>query len=296
MHADEIHTDPDLAARLVAGQFPHWAHLAIQRVASAGTDNALYRLGDDLVVRLPRIHWAVESVDKEHRWLPRLAPHLPIAIPCPLAKGTPALGYPWHWSIYRWLDGDNPTLDHHGDSRQLAVDLASFLGALQRIDPTGAPPAGRGAPLATRDGPTRAAIDALRSEVDGAAVTTAWEAAVEAPPWAYPPRWVHGDLSPGNLLLVRQRLGAVIDFSLTGLGDPACDLSIAWNLLPESVRDLFRTTLEIDDATWARGRGWALSIALIQLPYYRDTNLTLAASARHVIREVLTDHQRQRSR
>ena len=296
MHADEIHTDVDLVARLLAGQFPHWAHLPIRRVASAGTDNALYRLGDDMVVRLPRIHWIVESLDKEHLWLPRLAPLLPVAIPCPLAKGTPAHGYPWHWSVYRWLDGDNPTLAHHGDSRQLAVDLASFLTALQRIDPTGGPPAGRGGPLATRDGPTRTAIDALRGEVDTDAVTAAWEAALEAPPWTHPPRWVHADLSPGNVLLVRQRLGAVIDFSLMGLGDPACDLPIAWNLLPEGVRDLFRTTLEVDDATWARGRGWALSIALIQLPYYRDTNPTLAASARHVIREVLTDHQSQRSR
>jgi aminoglycoside phosphotransferase (APT) family kinase protein len=292
MHADEIHTDADLVARLLAGQFPHWAHLPIRPVASGGTDNALYRLGDDMVVRLPRIHWAVQSLDKEHQWLPRLAPLLPVAIPAPLAKGVPADGYPWHWSVYRWLDGENPTIDHHGDSRRLAVDLASFLTALQRIDPTGGPLAARGGPLATRDGATRTAIDALRGEVDTDAVTAAWEAALQVAPSTLPPCWVHADLSPGNVLLVHHRLGAVIDFSLMGLGDPACDLPIAWNLLPESVRDLFRTALEIDDATWMRGRGWALSIALIQLPYYRDTNPTLAASARHVIREVLTDHQR----
>lgn len=296
MHADEIHTDVALVARLVAGQFPHWAHLPIQRVASAGTDNALYRLGDDMVVRLPRIHWAVDSIDKERQWLPRLAPLLPVAIPRPLALGAPADDYPWHWSVYGWLDGANPTVDHHGDSRQLAADLASFLAALQRIDPTGGPPAGRGGLLATRDAATRAAVEAVRDEVDSDAVIAAWEAALEAPPWALPPRWVHADLSPGNILLVRQRLGAVIDFSLTGLGDPACDLTIAWNLLPEGVRPLFRATLEVDDATWARGRGWALSIALIQLPYYRDTNPVLAASARHVIREVVTDHERRRPR
>jgi aminoglycoside phosphotransferase (APT) family kinase protein len=295
LHADEIHTDPELVAQLLAGQFPHWAHLPVRRVASAGTDNALYRLGDDIVVRLPRIHWAVDSLDKEHQWLPRLAPRLPVAIPVPLAKGVPAHGYPWHWSVYRWLDGENPTIDHHGDPRQLAADLASFLTALQHIDPTGGPLAGRGGPLATRDEPTRAAIAALHGEVDTDAVIAAWEAALQAPPSTLPPCWIHADLSPGNVLLVRQRLSAVIDFSLVGLGDPACDLPIAWNLLPEHVRDLFRTTLGIDDATWARGRGWALSIALIQLPYYRDTNPTLAASARHVIREVLTYHDRRRS-
>ncbi|HMG52194.1 MAG TPA: phosphotransferase, partial [Kofleriaceae bacterium] len=132
MHADEIHTDDKLVTRLLAGQFPHWAHLLIQPVASAGTDNALYRLGDDMVVRLPRIHGAVESLDKEHQWLPRLAPLLPVAIPGPLAKGAPAEGYPWHWSVYRWLEGENPTIDHHGDSRRLAADLASFIAALQR--------------------------------------------------------------------------------------------------------------------------------------------------------------------
>jgi aminoglycoside phosphotransferase (APT) family kinase protein len=294
MHADEIQTDAHLVARLLAGQFPQWAQVPIQPAPSAGTDNALYRLGDDMVVRLPRIHGAVESLDKEHRWLPRLAPLLPVAIPVPLAKGTPAEGYPWHWSVYRWLDGENPTTDHHGDSRRLAVDLASFLAALQRIHPMDGPPAARGGPLATRDEPSQAAIEALRGEVDTDAVTAAWEAALLVPPWTGRPVWVHADLAPGNVLLVRQRLSAVIDFSLAGLGDPACDLPIAWNLLPQGVRDLFRATLQVDDATWARGRGWALSIALIQLPYYRDTNPTLAGSARHVIREVLADQLRTR--
>jgi aminoglycoside phosphotransferase (APT) family kinase protein len=294
MHADEIHTDAHLVARLLAGQFPHWARLPIRPVSSAGTDNALYRLGDDMVVRLPRIRWAVESLDKEHQWLPRLAPLLPVAVPVPLGKGVPAESYPWRWSVYSWLDGENPTVEDHGDSPQLAVDLAGFLAALQRIDPMDGPPASRGEALERRDEATRAAIEALRGAIDTDAVTAAWEAALEVPPWAGPPVWVHADLAPGNVLLVRRRLGAVIDFSLMGLGDPACDLPVAWNLLSEGVRDRFRTTLEVDDATWARGRGWALSIALIQLPYYRDTNPALAASSRHVIREILTDQQRRR--
>jgi aminoglycoside phosphotransferase (APT) family kinase protein len=287
MHEDEVHTDVALVRRLLAGQFPHWAGLPIERVPSAGTDNALYRLGGDMVVRLPRIHWAVDDVDKEQEWLPRLAPLLPVAIPLPLARGEPAEGYPWRWSVYRWLAGEHPSVDGLTDAGSLATQLAEFVAALHRIDPTGGPPAGRGVPLRKRDAPTRAAIDALQGAVDTAAVTAAWEAALDVPAWPGPPVWVHGDLAPGNLLTVDGRLTAVIDFGGLGVGDPACDLIVAWNLLPADTRDVFRTALAVDDATWDRGRGWALSVALIALPYYDTTNPVLADSARHVIGEVL---------
>lgn len=247
---------------------------------------------DIMVVRLPHIHWAVESVDREHRWLPWLAPRLPVAIPAPLGMGSPAEGYPWHWSVYRWLDGENPTVDCIADPRRLALELAEFLAVLQRIDPADGPPTGR--PLAMLDAQVRSAIEALRGMVDTDAVTMAWDAALEVPDWAGPPVWLHGDLAPGNLLLVGERLSAVVDFSGVGLGDPSGDLRIAWNLLPGSVRTIFRDALQVDDATWARGRGRALAQALFQLPYYCDTNPGLAANARHVIREILTDHKRLR--
>lgn len=290
MHPDEIEIDVPLVRRLVATQFPHWSGLPIRPVPSAGTDNALYRLGEDLVVRLPRIHWAVPHVDRELHWLPRLARHLPVAVPEPLGRGEPAEGYPWPWSVYRWLDGENPAVDHLDDAESLATELARFVSALHRTDTAGAPPAERGAPLAERDAATRSAIVALRGMVDIAAVTAAWEQDVRAPTWSGPPVWVHGDLSPGNLLLVDGRLRAVIDFGGLGVGDPACDLIVAWNLLPAESRDVFRTVLQVDEATWQRGRGWALSIALIQLPYYHRTNPALADSARHVIRVVLAAH------
>jgi aminoglycoside phosphotransferase (APT) family kinase protein len=292
MHADEMDTDVRLVGRLLAGQFPQWAHLPLEPVPSAGTDNALYRLGDDMAVRLPRIQWAVEDVDKEHQWLPRLAPLLPVAVPVPLGKGEPAEGYPWHWSIYPWLDGENPAVDGITDPGSLATELAQFVAALHRIDPTGGPPASRGIPLADRDAPTRTAIDALQGIVDTAAATAAWDAAAQTPAWPGPPVWVHGDLSPGNLLTVDGRLSAVIDFGGLGVGDPACDLIVAWNLLPANTRNVLRAALRVDDATWERGRGWALSIALIQLPYYHRTNPVLAASARYVISEVLADHRK----
>jgi aminoglycoside phosphotransferase (APT) family kinase protein len=292
MHVDEVDTDPSLVRRLLAAQLPQWADLPIQSVPSAGTDNALFRLGDDMVVRLPRIHSAAESLERELRWLPRLAPLLPVAVPVPLGKWEPAEGYPWHWSVYRWLEGENPTVDRITDPRALATDLAGFITAFQRIDPTDGPPAGRGVPLAMRDAPTRAAIEAVRGMVDTDAVIAAWDAALQAPEWLGAPVWLHADLAPGNVLIVDGRLSAVIDFGVLGVGDPAGELPVAWNLLPVGVRNVFRAALRVDDATWERGRGWALSIALIQLPYYHRTNPVLAAGARHTIGEVLADHDR----
>jgi aminoglycoside phosphotransferase (APT) family kinase protein len=289
MHADEVETDVSLVRRLLAAQFPHWAELPIAPVESAGTDNALYRLGDDMAVRLPRIHWATGQVDKEQRWLPKLAPVLPVAIPVPLGRGEPGEGYPWSWSVYGWLEGDNPSVDRLADPQQLAADLAAFIAALQRLDLADGPQAGRGVPLARRDTDTRTAIEALHGTVDTDAVTAVWEAALRAPEWTGAPVWLHSDLAPGNLLIIDGRLSGVIDFAGVGVGDPAGDLPVAWNLLPAEARNVFRAALGVDDATWERGRGWALSIALIQLPYYRDTNPVLAAGARHTIAEVLSD-------
>ncbi len=296
MHADEVDTDVSLVGRLLAAQFPHWADLPIEPVHSDGTDNAIYRLGDDMAVRLPRIHWATGQVEKEHRWLPRLAPLLPLAIPVPLAKGTPAEGYPWDWSVCRWLEGENATIERIADPRQAATKLAQFIAALHRIDPTGGPPpgphnSGRGVPLAMRDADTRAAIASLDNMLDADVVTAAWDAAVQTPAWQRSPVWIHGDLQSGNLLAIHGRLSAVIDFGCLGVGDPACDLMVAWTLFSGESRDVFRATLSVDDATWARGRGWALSTALIALPYYLDTNPAIVHSARHRIAEVLADHK-----
>jgi aminoglycoside phosphotransferase (APT) family kinase protein len=295
MHSDEIRTDVALVRRLLAGQFPEWAALPLQPIPSAGTDNALYRLGDEMVVRLPRTQRTAALVGKEVEWLPRLTPLLPVDVPLPLAKGMPAEGYPWAWSVNRWLEGENPILGHTSDPDSLARDLAGFVHALQRIDPTGGPRAGeqnffRGVPLAMRNEPTRTAMAELQGTIDTEAVTSAWEAALRTPETTSPPVWIHGDLAPGNLLLQGDRLTGVIDFGCLGVGDPAAELIVAWNLIPAHARTLFRTELDVDDATWDRGRGWALSVALIQLPYYRDTNPPLAANSCHVIREVLADH------
>ncbi len=294
MHADEVDTDPLLVRGLLAAQFPQWAHLPIARVESAGTDNALYRIGDALVARLPRIAWAVGQAEKEMRWLPTLAARLPLAIPVPLAVGSPGEGYPWHWSVAPWIEGENATLDRISDLRQTAIDLAGFVAALWRIDVSGGPVpgphnSGRGEPLAARDPETRIAIDALRGDLDPDAVTAAWEAALRAPDWSGRPVWLHGDLHLGNLLAQRGALCAVLDFGCLGVGDPACDVMAAWLYLPRETRDTFRAALEVDDASWARARGWALSVGLIALPYYKVTNPVLAGIARRAIDEVFAD-------
>jgi aminoglycoside phosphotransferase (APT) family kinase protein len=235
-------------------------------------------------------------VDKESQWLPRLAPHLPLAIPEPLALGAPGEGYPWRWSVCRWLDGENATIEQFTDPRQAATDLARFIAALRQINPAGGPPPGphnfyRGVPLAARDESTREAIAALDGMIDSDAATAAWDDAFQAPPWQEPPVWIHGDLQAGNLLVNGGQLSAVIDFGGLGVGDPACDLMIAWNHFSADARVAFHAALPDDDTTWARGRGWALSVGLIALPYYQNTNPVLASISRYAINEVLADHQ-----
>lgn len=285
-----MRTDVALVGRLLAAQFPHWAGLPIRPIASTGADNTLYALGADLVVRLPRGEWSAARVAKEHRWLPWLAPQLPIAIPVPRGVGLPGEGFPWPWSIYPWLPGEPATADRIADPRGLAGELAAFVAALRRIDPTEGPPAG--ASLALRDAPVRAAIAALGDVIDAAAATAAWEAALRQPAWTGPPVWLHGDLAPGNVLLVGGHLGAVIDFAGMGVGDPADDLRLAWTLLPAGARATFRAALPVDDATWARGRGWALAQSLALLRHAREAQPALAAGVRRVVRAILADQSR----
>lgn len=289
MHANEIYIDTHVVRRLLAQQFPQWSDLPIQLIESAGTDNVTYRLGENMAVRLPRIASAAPQIDKEYQWLPQLAAHLPLAIPIPIGKGIPNEEYPWPWMIYKWIDGNNATFEHISDLSQAAIQLGHFIFAMQHIDPTESPLSHRGNPLAVNDQETRAALNSLHGIINVDAATRAWEVALNAPEWNCPPVWIHGDLHPGNLLVKQGRLSAIIDFGITGIGDPACDMMVAWTLLSAKTRNIFRASVQVDDATWARGRGWALTFGLVALPYYQKTNPVLADIARRTINEVLAD-------
>jgi aminoglycoside phosphotransferase (APT) family kinase protein len=291
MHVDEVETDVTLVRRLLTEQFPHWADLAITGVASDGTDHHIYRLGDSLAARLPRIGWAGDQAGKEAEWLPKLAPYLPLAIPVPRAVGQPSDGYPFWWSVCEWLPGENVDA-RRLNLEQAAVDLAAFVDALRQIDATGAPPrarSARGAPLAESDVQVRRAISELGTRIDGGATIRAWQESLEAPAWDGSEVWVHGDLLPGNLLVVDGRLSAVIDFGGLNLGDPACDLQPAWNVFSGLSRTRFRDELTVDDASWLRGRGWALGQAVSALPYYWDTNPGIVRQAAYALAQVLAD-------
>jgi aminoglycoside phosphotransferase (APT) family kinase protein len=286
--------DEHLARRLVDAQFPQWAELPIAPVELDGIDNRTFRLGQDMTVRLPSGDWYALQVDKEQRWLPVLAPQLPLSIPTPVAKGVPGEGYPYSWSVYRWLDGEIATEQGIGDLTEFAITLAGFLVALQRIDAGGGPEPGRhnfyrGGPLTTYAEETIRSIEALGDEIPVDAVNRAWDDAMAAT-WEGDPVWFHGDVATGNLLLRGGRLAAVIDFGTSGVGDPACDVVIAWTLLSGPSRDAFRSTLGVDPGTWSRARGWALWKALISLVGSLDSDPEAAAVNRRVIERVLADH------
>jgi aminoglycoside phosphotransferase (APT) family kinase protein len=288
MHDDEVLTDVALVRRMLAEQFPQWMELPIEPVDSYGTDHDIYRVGSDLSVRLPRVAWAIRQAAKEAALLPLLAPHLPLKIPVQLAAGRPVDGYPFEWSVYEWLPGTSAeyALD---DLEQGAVDLAGFISALRRIDTADAPPrppGSRGGPLIEMDKEIRGAIAEAGDRVDGPALLRSWQESLDAPHWDGPEVWVHGDLLPGNLLVHNGRLSAAIDFGALGVGDPACDLVPAWTLFSGASRQRFREELAVDEASWLRGRGWAMRL-IVCVPYYWETNPGMIRLALRTLHEVL---------
>ncbi|MFJ9173505.1 aminoglycoside phosphotransferase family protein [Streptomyces sp. NPDC102360] len=286
--------DTDLVRRLVDAQFPRWAGLPLERVEPGGSDHVIHRLGPELAVRLPRHPGPLGGLGKEFAWLPRLAARLPLAVPAPVAQGSPGFGYPWPWSVSRWLDGETATTQKLGDDTATAGQLADFLLALWDFGRVHRPAPGTTAvpppqPLSDRDGATRAAIARAADAFDAEAMTAVWDAALAAEPWNRPPVWVHGDFHTGNLLTVDGRLSAVIDFSGLAFGDPATDLMMAYSLMSPPGRALFRTALGADTDTWARGRGWALTGGLLAYTAYAHESPGIAAATTRQIRAVLED-------
>lgn len=282
-----------LVHQLINTQFPQWKDLPIRAVAKSGWDNRTFHLGDHMLVRMPSAADYALQVEKEQLWLPRLALLLPLPIPAPLALGKPTQHYPWHWSIYRWIEGEaaaSAPITHLSD---FATSLGQFLTALQSIDATNGPVAGahsfyRGGALSIYDTETRQAIDTLKDRIDTDTATNVWETAL-ASHWDKPQVWVHGDISTGNLLVNDGQLSAVIDFGQLCIGDPACDLAIAWTLFKEDSRKAFRASLNLDTNTWARGRAWTLWKALICAADL-DPNNAETAQYWRIIDEVIADH------
>ncbi len=295
-HATTLQSEPPnidavLVRRLIAGQFPQWAGLLVRPVIFSGWDNRTFHLGEDLVVRLPNGAQYANQVTKEHRWLPELAPHLPLKIPEPIAIGTPAYGYQHLWSVYRWIDGEVAGLKNILDQRAFAACLANFLLALQSIDATGGPSPGlhnffRGGSLAVYDGQAKQALDILRGKIDTKAAIRLWDAAL-ASSWSRAPVWVHGDISVGNLLVQNGRLHAVIDFGQLTTGDPACDLTMTWTVFKDESRKIFQKTLDLDTDTWTRARAWAFWKAAIVASGLAETNAVDWSEPWRVIDEVL---------
>jgi aminoglycoside phosphotransferase (APT) family kinase protein len=288
MHDGEVDINTQLVHRLLLTQLPHLSDRPLKEVQPTGTVNAIYRLGDDLCVRLPRVrHWAGD-LEKELEWLPKLARRLPLAVPEPVAKGEAGSGYPFPWAIYRWIEGETFATDRLADERQAAADLAQFVAELRRIDPSRAPRSGR-EPLRQLDAVTRAAIESLRGVVDTDAAAAAWESSLQAPAWDGSPVWRHCDLLPSNLLVEGGGLKAVIDFGAAGVGDPALDVIPAWSVFGDGGRIAFRGVLDVDEGTWARARGFALHQALLIIPYYPETNPGFVAMAKRTVQAVTDD-------
>jgi aminoglycoside phosphotransferase (APT) family kinase protein len=287
--------DEFLVRKLIAAQFPQWKDFTVLPVARSGWDNRTFHLGEHMLVRLPSAINYAAQVEKEHLWLPKLAPLLPLPIPAPLAVGEPAYGYPWKWSIYNWLQGEAAASAEIADLCEFATGLAGFLTALQKIDATGGPLAGthsfyRGGALSTYDDETRRAIKNLSGKINEDAALDIWDVAL-ATSWQDLPVWVHGDISAGNLLVQGGQLSAVIDFGQLAVGDPACDLAIAWTMFDGKSREAFRSRMSLDSGTWARGRAWTLWKALIVAARLTDTNAIEGQQSLHIIDSVIADHK-----
>ncbi|WP_229955125.1 aminoglycoside phosphotransferase family protein [Parasphingorhabdus litoris] len=282
-----------LVTRLVAEQFPQWAGLAIKPVKLNGWDNRTFHLGSDMTVRLPSAERYAVKVPIEQKWLPKLAPSLSFPIPKPLAMGQPSCDYPWNWSVYRWIEGDTADILDECHLRQFARDCARFLKELHQINTSEGPLAGphnfyRGGSLKVYDEETNAAIHKLKGLIDTEAVAASWKQAISSE-WVKEPVWVHGDFSVGNIIVKDRKLAAVIDFGGMGIGDPACDLVLAWTFLTPESRGIFKSHMEMDNETWNRARGWALWKALITLASLEDMESSDASQQKRVISSVLSE-------
>jgi aminoglycoside phosphotransferase (APT) family kinase protein len=295
-NVDTVNIDIDLVRKLIGEQFPKWAHLPIYPVQASGWDNRTFHLGDTMSVRLPSAERYADKVHKEQKWLPFLAQQLTMPIPTPLAMGNPSKEYPWHWSIYRWIEGKSANLFNADelDLPSIARQLALFLKELQKIDSEGVPLVGgphnffRGDSTRVYDTQAREAIVQLQDLIDAPAALHVWQKSISTT-WDKKPVWIHGDVSEGNILIKDGKLSAVIDFGGMGIGDPACDLVIAWNFFHGESREVFKSAMDLDQATWERARGWAIWKALITVASLEDKKGAKAQKQMNIINDIIDE-------
>lgn len=285
-----------LISELIKAQFPHWANLAIRPVEFSGIDNKTFRLGENMLIRMPSSQNYAPQVLKEQKLLPLLAPYLTLSIPKPVALGQASTHYPWQWSIYQWLEGESANSLSLSDRTltDVALDLAQFLNELHTIDSIGGPLPGphnywRGEHPSVYDLEARVALKELTQLIDTRQAIALWETAI-ASHWKRNPVWIHGDLASGNILINEGKLSAIIDFGCMGIGDPACDLVIAWTFLNKESRQVFKKHLDLDENTWARARGWALWKASITLAALDNKMSIDGEKQRQLIQALLDEH------
>lgn len=286
---------PTLVKKLITYQFPEFAHLDIQPVKVQGHDNRTFRLGEDMLIRMPTAESYALKVPKEQELLPRLKPHLTTAIPVPLKMGQPTHDYPFPFSIYQWLDGEsaNNVLIHDDDLENIAIGLACFLNEFQRIDPHFGPPPGahnwyRGDHISVYDKGARDQIEQIDGLIDCQSALALWEKAMQTK-WQNPPVWIHGDVAAGNILVHDGKLTGIIDFGGMGVGDPACDLVIAWTFLKNKSREVFKQGINVDNDTWLRAKAWCLWKATFELCNEQNKKCLRATTQKQIINDVLTE-------
>jgi aminoglycoside phosphotransferase (APT) family kinase protein len=306
LHEDELDVDEELVRRLLATVSTAYDGLPLRRFEVTGSDNSLFRLGEDLLVRVPRQPGGTRTIEKEQRWLPYVAAHLPVPVPEIVAVGEPGFGYPERWSVVRYLAGERPDVPRDGAAprHELAADLAAVvraLGALAVPDEARSDDElqwYRGRPLATMDDAMQAYLRDSRPlvghpelTVDLDEVASAWARTIGMPEArrSVEPHWYHGDLNAENLLVRDGRLVAVLDFGGLSIGDPTIDLVVAWQLLDPAARATFRQALAVDDVTWRLACGWVLVLSVMGLPYYWDTMRDRCLRGLHMAREALAD-------
>lgn len=289
-----VEINSELVRKLIKSQFPQWSNLPIHPVKKSGNDNRTFRLGNEMSVRIPSKDCYEPQVEKGRLWLPRLKPHISLPISVPLAKGEPGEGYPWVWSVCQWVEGDTANTENIKDMNQFAIDLAQFLRELQSIETIDGPLAGkhnfyRGGLLSVYDEETRTAIANTRNMFDSNTLSEIWNRTLKSE-WRNKPVWVHGDIAPGNLLVDGEgKLCGVIDFGILGVGDPSCDLAMAWTFFDDESREVFKNSIALDEETWERGRGWALWKTLITYDTFYKKNIEISLEMGKIIDIIIND-------